>query len=167
MLQKKCEHMANPTDSAKMEGLKKEFLKLKIEVEKKEKQLKIEESKTALVKTNLEAKMEQYESLKVQKAILIQKRNNEKQAKEMETFLQNMPTSTAEKECLKSEDKKSSVKLSNIKQIKEGGGLVGKQAVATSGAMNDVKLSQESFEQDISGKEKSKALKPTTDHKIN
>ena len=74
------------------------------------------------MKTNLEAKMEQYESLKLQKAILIQKRNNEKQAKEMETFLQNMPTSTSEKECLKSEDKKSSVKFSKIKQIKEGAG---------------------------------------------
>ena len=90
--------MANTTDSANMESLEKEFLKLKTEVEKKEKQLKVEETKTALVKTDLEVKMEQYESLKVHKAILIQKRNAEKQANDMKIFLKNMPTSKAEKE---------------------------------------------------------------------
>ena len=56
-----------------MELLEKEFHKLKIEVEKKEQQLKIEETKTALLKTDLEVKIKHYESLKVQKAILIEK----------------------------------------------------------------------------------------------
>ena len=138
---------------------------MKMEVEKKEKQLKIEETKTALVKTDLEVKMEQYENLKVQKAILVQKRNVEKKANEMEIFLKNMPCMKAEIESLKTEDKKASVKLSKIQEIKEGGGLVGKPAVASSGAMNDVKLVQDSYERDISDREISTALEPTTELK--
>ena len=78
-----------------------------------------------------------------------------------------MPTSRAEKESLKSEDKKTSVKLLKIQEIKEGGGLVGNQAVASSGAMNDIKLAQDSSEQDIGSREISTAVEPTTDHKRN
>ena len=130
-------------------NLEKKFHKLKIGVEKKEKQLKIEETKTALLKADLEVKIKQYESLKVQKAILIEKRRVKKQAHEMETFLQNMPTNTDKRDCLKSEDIKLSLKLSKIQEIKGGSGLVGKQAVAYSGAMNDVKPVQNSSEQDI------------------
>ena len=76
--------MANLTENEKMESFEQEFLKQKIEAEKKDKQLEIEENKTALVKTDLEVKMEQYESLKDQKTIHLQKRNVEKKANEME-----------------------------------------------------------------------------------
>ena len=116
---------------------------------RKKKQLKFEETKTALLKTDLEVKNKQYESLKVQKAILIEKRRVKKQAHELETFLQNMPTNTDKKDCLKSEDIKLSLKLSKIQEIKGESGLVGKQTVAYSGAMNNVKPVQNSSEQDI------------------
>ena len=66
----------------------------------------------------------------------------------MESFLKNMPTNTDNKDCLKSDDNKLSMKLSKIQEIKGGSGLVGKPAAAYSGAINDVKPVHESSEQD-------------------